>query len=100
MRPGSAGLCDLLFAGHTHGGQFRLSPQIAPHTSCDLPMDLAGGILRARQTLCAVSRGLGNAVVELRVNCPPHVPLYTLRSGPLEPLAPEAHEALTLCRAW
>lgn len=90
----------ILFGGHTHGGQFRLSPRLAPHTSCDLPADRPGGILRVRTTLCAVSRGLGNAVVEVRFNCPPHIPFYTLRRATLPALGPERHEQLTMHRAW
>ncbi len=72
----------LLLAGHTHGGQLRLSPDLAPHTSTDLPGRLACGILRLRSTLCAVPRGLGQAVVELRFNCPPQAPTYILKRGP------------------
>jgi len=90
----------LLFAGHTHGGQFRLSTKLAPHTSCDLPWHLAGGILRLRQTLCCVSRGLGNAVVELRVNCPAQIPLYVLRHGALPSIAGAVHESLSIHTAW
>lgn len=74
----------LVLAGHTHGGQIRLSPDIAPHTSTDLPGRLASGVLRLRNTLCCVPRGLGQAVVELRVNCSPHVPVYEIRRGGLE----------------
>lgn len=90
----------VMFAGHTHGGQFRITSRLAPHTSCDLPADRASGILRIRQTLCAVSRGLGNAVVELRLNCPAQIPLYTLRRAALPALGPEVHEQVTLHRAW
>jgi len=90
----------LLFAGHTHAGQFRLTPRLAPHTSCDLPRHLSGGILRLRQTLCGVSRGMGNAVIELRVNCPPQIPLYVLRHGPLPAISAQEHEQLTVHAAW
>ncbi len=79
----------LVLAGHTHAGQIRLSPRLAPHTSSDLPAHLATGVLRLRGTLCCVSRGTGEAIMErLRINCPRHVPLYTLRRGEL-PRPPE-----------
>lgn len=91
----------LCFAGHTHGGQVRLSPSFAPHTSSDLPPHLASGLLRIRGTLCAVSRGLGEGVIELRINCRPHVPLYTLRQRPWPPgQSPRDIATLTQVRAW
>jgi predicted MPP superfamily phosphohydrolase len=36
----------LVLAGHTHAGQIRLSRTFAPHTSCDLPPQLASGCVR------------------------------------------------------
>lgn len=82
----------LVLAGHTHAGQIRLHPRLAPHTSSDLPPHLASGMLRLRSTLCCISRGIGDGVVEgLRINCPAQIPLYTLRSAPLPPTRdPEA----------
>ena len=71
----------VVFAGHTHGGQIRVGPRLAPHTSTDLPPHLASGVLRLRDTLCVVSRGLGEAGVELRANCRPQVPLVELVHG-------------------
>lgn len=73
----------LLLAGHTHGGQIRLGPSAAPHTSCDLGPGVGSGVLRLGNTLCAISRGAGETVLDLRINCPPQVGLYTLRKGPL-----------------
>lgn len=72
----------VMLAGHTHAGQIRLHAKLAPHTSSDLPPDRATGMLRLRDTLCCISRGLGDGVVEhLRINCPRQMPLYTLRRG-------------------
>jgi predicted MPP superfamily phosphohydrolase len=77
---------DLMFAGHTHGGQVRLPSGWAPTNSCDIPRDMSSGVLRHRDTLIAISRGLGEVGVpginKWRIFCPPHVPVYTLRQGP------------------
>ncbi len=74
---------DVLFAGHTHGGQWRLGKRFSPHTSCDLPWHQASGLLRYRQSVCVISRGLGEAVFEQRISCARHAPLVTLRRGPI-----------------
>ncbi len=73
---------DLMFSGHTHGGQFRI-PGFGPfYNSTDLPAPLTSGILRHRHTQCVVSRGLGEAgELPIRTFCPPHLPVYTLRLG-------------------
>lgn len=78
----------LLLAGHTHAGQWRLGPGLAPHTSCDLPGSLGTGIIRLDDTLCCITRGIGTTALHLRINCPPQAPIYVLRRGPLPPLVP------------
>jgi hypothetical protein len=88
---------DLVFSGHTHGGQCRIPPNRALHNSSDLPMHLTSGILRHQRTLCVVSRGLGESLLPLRLFCPPHIPVYTIRRGPL---AGEATGAMVNLRPW
>lgn len=73
----------MVLAGHTHGGQVRLHAGWAPHTSCDMPPQWASGLLQRRETLMAISRGLGEAVLPVRWRCPAHAPVYTLRRGAL-----------------
>jgi hypothetical protein len=72
----------IVLAGHTHGGQFRLSPRHILHSASDIPGRLATGILRLRNTLVCISRGLGEGFLDFRLNCPQQMPLYTLRQGP------------------
>lgn len=87
----------MILAGHTHGGQMRLSPSLVGHTSSDLPGSMAAGILRLRSTLALVSRGIGGTVVDWRVNCPPQAPVYTLRKGELRG---ESSNTLTNIKSW
>jgi len=73
---------DLMLSGHTHGGQLRPLPNLAVYNSMDWPLRLTSGMLRHRDTLCCVSRGLGRAKpFRFRFFCPPHIPIYTVRRG-------------------
>lgn len=88
---------DLVFCGHTHGGQVRLPPGIALHHGIDLPLHMAAGLLRCRDTLCIVSRGLGESHLQLRIACPRQALLCTLRTGP----RPGARcDGIELVRGW
>lgn len=70
-------------AGHTHGGQLRFGLPYALHNSADLPGRYSSGILRCRDSVCTISRGLGESYFDVRLLCPPHLPMYVLKRGPL-----------------
>lgn len=77
---------DLMLSGHTHGGQVRLPPRRALYNSSDLPLGMSAGLLRHRDTLALISRGLGSTdlyrtPLRFRLFCPPHAPLITLHRG-------------------
>jgi hypothetical protein len=74
---------DLVLAGHTHGGQVRLPGRLPLYNSTDdWPLRFTSGILRAGRTMGVVSRGLGESKCQgLRLFCPRHAPLITLRTA-------------------
>jgi predicted MPP superfamily phosphohydrolase len=77
---------DLIFAGHTHGGQVRLpwpGGSRALTTNCDLPNWRARGVTRvANEPWLNVSAGMGTSpFARIRVASPPEVSLITLESS-------------------
>lgn len=76
---------DILFGGHTHGGQVRIpfSPS-ALVANCDIPLDQARGLstwTHAERTVpLNVSAGLGHSIyAPVRFGCRPEVSVLTLR---------------------
>lgn len=74
---------DVLFAGHTHGGQVCLPGGRALLSNCDLPTEQAGGLsawtAAGRTVPLHVSRGLGTSLyAPYRTFCPPEASLVTL----------------------
>lgn len=74
---------ELVFAGHTHGGQVCLPGGHALTTNCDLPRDMASGLGTWRHAQRAsylnVSAGLGTSVyAPFRLFCPPEAIMITL----------------------
>lgn len=74
---------DLIFAGHTHGGQVCVPGYGALVTNCDLPRQYAKGLHRHAGAFVHVSAGVGtNPYTPIRFACPPEATLATLVPGP------------------
>jgi len=77
---------DIIFAGHTHGGQVRLpwpGGSKALTTNCDLPTWRARGVSKVEgEPWLNVSAGMGTSpFARIRVASPPEVSLITLESS-------------------
>lgn len=75
---------DVLFAGHTHGGQVRIPfAARALVANCDIPLDQARGLSGwthgARRVPLNVSAGIGHSIyAPVRFGCRPEASLLTL----------------------
>jgi predicted MPP superfamily phosphohydrolase len=74
---------DIIFAGHTHGGQVRVPGLPALVTNCDIPADQAQGLslwsTARRSAYLDVSAGLGTSIyAPVRFACPPEAVVLTL----------------------
>lgn len=74
---------DIIFAGHTHGGQVRIPGRPALVTNCDIPHAQAQGLsvwrTGARSAFLEVSAGLGTSIyAPVRFACPPEAIVMTL----------------------
>lgn len=74
---------DVIFAGHTHGGQVRVPGLPALVTNCDIPREQAQGLSvwqgRRRSALLNVSAGLGTSIyAPVRFACAPEAVVLEL----------------------
>jgi predicted MPP superfamily phosphohydrolase len=78
--PAAAAGADVCLAGHTHGGQICW-PDGRPLFGQDtLSPGQCTGVHRVNGTWMIVNRGIGSAGLRLRMFCPPHAVLMTLRA--------------------
>ncbi len=68
----------LVLSGHTHGGQIYLPALGAPWAPSRYGDKYCGGLAQAPCSPVYVTRGLGEAGIPLRLNCPPEINLLTL----------------------
>lgn len=71
----------LMLSGHTHGGQAYLPGIGAVWLPSRYGSKYCSGLVRGPASQVFVSRGLGEAGVPLRLNCPPEINLLTLTRG-------------------
>ena len=76
----------LAVAGHTHGGQFRLpfTPEWSWMTFVKEDEVHADGWIKGygqSGNRLYVNRGIGFSIIPMRLNCPPEVTVFTLRSS-------------------
>lgn len=71
--------CNLILAGHTHGGQIRIPfvPAILPRASGRF----VSGWYRDADAPLYVSRGIGTTGLRARWRCPAELAVFTLRAG-------------------
>lgn len=77
---------EMIFAGHTHGGQVRIPGLPALVTNCDIPRRQASGLSvwhhAQRGAFLNVSAGLGTSIyAPVRFACPPEAVLVTFTAG-------------------
>ncbi len=71
----------LMLSGHTHGGQVYLPGLKAPWMPSRFGDKYKGGLVQGPASQVFVSRGLGEAGIPLRLNCPPEINLLSLAPG-------------------
>lgn len=70
---------DLMFSGHTHGGQVKLKSDETPGLMRSIRM--RNGLHRRQKTQIYITRGIGTVVLPIRYQCPPEISHLTLRSA-------------------
>ena len=68
---------DLMFSGHTHGGQVRI-PFLPPLNLPAYGRRYVEGLFRHGPTQLYVNRGIGAVGVPFRFRCPPEITVHTL----------------------
>lgn len=77
---------EIIFAGHTHGGQVRIPGLPALVTNCDIPREQAQGLSvwhhARRAAFLEVSAGIGTSIyAPVRFACAPEAVVVTLTAG-------------------
>lgn len=70
--------CDLVLAGHTHGGQVNI-PGFGAITTPPGSGPFEQGLYDVKRSKLYVNRGIGTSVVPIRIMCPPEITYMTIR---------------------
>ena len=73
---------DLMLCGHTHGGQIRVPFLGTPVVPSAFGAKYAGGLCLGPRCPVLVNRGVGMAVLPVRLGVPPEVVLIRLKRAP------------------
>ncbi len=69
---------DVMFSGHTHGGQIKIrekDKKLLAHRR------LSSGLHKRRNTTIYITRGIGTVVLPVRYQCPPEISVIELRAA-------------------
>jgi predicted MPP superfamily phosphohydrolase len=75
------GRVGLILSGHTHGGQVYLPGLGSSYLPSKYGDKYRAGLVQGPSSQVFVSRGLGEAGIPIRLNCPPEINLLTLVPG-------------------
>lgn len=70
---------DLQLSGHSHGGQMIL-PFIGPVLKINWAKKYTVGLHQIGSMLQYTNRGIGSGEIPIRINCPPEISVFTLKS--------------------
>jgi hypothetical protein len=70
---------DIMFCGHTHGGQICLPGGIPLTLDSKCPRYMGSGSWKYHNMVGYTSAGAGTSIVNVRLNCPPEITIHTLR---------------------
>lgn len=70
---------DMMFSGHTHGGQICLPGGYPITLDANCPRYMGSGSWKYQSLSGYTSAGAGTSIVNVRFNCPPEITLHHLR---------------------
>jgi hypothetical protein len=73
-------IVDLMFSGHSHGGQIRL-PFVGPVVLPPWGKKYVEGLYRFNHLQLYTNRGIGTVGLPFRLNCPPEITVFTLQNS-------------------